>query len=264
VSRSFTDPAVRDRLIALAATALLAAAVTAAAEPPERRGGDRDLPASSAPAPARDTVVDLLLQVERLQTELRQLRGQVETQAFEIERLKAKQRDLTADIDRRLREGERGRGAAGSGEDAVPAVPGRKPAAPSAEEQKAYDQAFALLKQGQYERAAKALQDFLARHPDGALAANARYWLGESRYVVKNFREAMTEFRRVLKDHPDSDKAPDALLKVGYVHLELGEADKATQALADVIKRYPNTRAARSAEERLARLKKADKPKAAR
>ena len=121
-----------------------------------------------------------------------------------------------------------------------------------------------MLKQGQYERASKALQAFLAKYPKGALAANARYWLGESHYVVKNFREALADFRRVLKDHPDSDKAPDALLKIGYVHQELGEVDKAREALADVVKRYPNTRAARSAGERLAQLKKPAKAKAAR
>ena len=97
------------------------------AEPPERRGADRDS-APAAGAPARETVVDLLLQVDRLQTELRQLRGQVETQGHEIERLKAKNRDLAADLDRRLRELERHRGGAAVGDDAT-ATPGRKPAA---------------------------------------------------------------------------------------------------------------------------------------
>ncbi len=244
------------RLTVLLWSALLVAG-TATAEPPERRGRDLET-APAAATPARETMVDLLLQVDRLQTELRQLRGQVETQGHEIERLKAKNRDLTADIDRRLRELERARGSAG------PDAPAGPPAVSSAEEQKDYDRAFAVLKQGQYERASKALQAFLAKYPKGALAANARYWLGESHYVVKNFREALADFRRVLKDHPDSDKAPDALLKIGYVHQELGEVDKAREALADVVKRYPNTRAARSAGERLAQLKKPGKAKAAR
>lgn len=234
----------------------------ARAEPPERRGGDRDTAAPAAGAPARETVVDLLLQVDRLQTELRQLRGQVETQGHEIERLKARNRDLAADLDRRLRELEQNRAGAPAGDGAPARTPGRKPPATSAEEQKHYDRAFALLKQAQYERAARDFQDFLAKYPEAALAANARYWLGESRYVVKNYREALVEFRRVFKDHPDSDKAPDALLKIGYVHQELGEVDKAREALADVVRRYPNTRAARSAEERLALLKNPAKTKA--
>lgn len=236
----------------------------ACAEPPERRGGERESAAPAAGAPARETIVDLLLQVERLQTELRQLRGQVETQGHEIERLKAKNRDLAADLDRRLRELEQNRGTTPAGDDAPAKTPGRKPAPLSAEEQKHYDRAFALLKQLHYERAAKEFQNFLAKYPDGALAANARYWLGESRYVVKNYRAALVEFRRVLKDHPDSDKAPDALLKVGYVQQELGETDAARQTLADVIRRHPNTSAARSAEERLARMKKPAKAKAVR
>ncbi len=250
------------RLTAVVLSVLVATGA-AWAEPPERRGGDRDS-APAAGAPARETVVDLLLQVDRLQTELRQLRGQVETQGHEIERLKAKNRDLAADLDRRLRELEQNRAGTPAGDDAPANTAGRRPSAPSAEEQKHYDRAFALLKQGQYERAARDLQDFLAKYPGGTLAANARYWLGESRYVVKNYREALVEFRRVLKEYPDSDKSPDALLKVGYVLQELGEVDTARKTLADVIKRYPNTRAARSAEERLARLKQPTKAKATR
>ncbi len=242
------------RLTVVALSILFATGVSRA-EPPERRGGDRDSTSPVAGAPARETVVDLLLQVDRLQTELRQLRGQVETQGHEIERLKAKNRDLAADLDRRLRELEQNRAGTPAGDGAPAKMPGRKPAPLTAEEQKHYDRAFALLKQAHYERAAKDFQGFLAKYPDGALAANARYWLGESRYVVKNYREALVEFRRVLKDHPDSDKLPDALLKVGYVLQELGEVDPARKTLADVIKRYPNTRAARSAEERLARMK---------
>jgi len=228
------------------------------AEPPERRGGDRAT-AASAIAPARDTVVDLLLQVERLQTELRQLRGQVETQAHEIDRLKSKNRDLAADLDRRLRELERGRsGAAATGDSPpTPAASDKKPAPPTTEEQKTYDRAFALLKQGRYEQAAKALRAFLARYPQGMLAGNARYWLGESRYVVRSFRDALEEFKRVPRDHPDSDKVADARLKIGLTYIELGQLDQARAALADVSKHHPNTQAARNAEARLARLKKA-------
>lgn len=211
-----------------------------------------------APASAsREVLADLLQQLESLQAELRSLRGQVEVQANEIERLKTRQRDLLADIDRRVIELER-RGTAAEAAPAPAAGDSASaPAAPaSAPEQQDYDAAFNLLKQGNYDRAIKAFREFLARHPQSRLRDNAQYWLGEACYVKRDFRKALTEFNRLLSDYPQSLKAPDALLKIGYSHYELGEWAKAREHFNRVIARYPGQPAARSAEQRLAKMKK--------
>jgi tol-pal system protein YbgF len=216
--------------------------------------------AAEAPDPSRETLADLLLQVDTMQNELRKLRGQVEVQANEIERLKTRQRELIADIDRRVQELERRRGAAapieattaGSASAPAPTVN----AANAVQEQQDYDAAFGLLKQGFYERAAKGFRDFIAKYPQSNLRDNAQYWLGESYYVVRNFRQAAEEFSKVVKDHPKSPKAPDAMLKSGYSHYELGEWAKARESLSQVTALYPGTTAAKSAEQRLAKMKK--------
>ncbi|MDX1824628.1 MAG: YbgF trimerization domain-containing protein, partial [Thiohalomonadales bacterium] len=52
-------------------------------------------------------LVDLLLKVESLQTELQQLQGQNEEQLHALQELKQRQRDLYIDIDRRLLQLER-------------------------------------------------------------------------------------------------------------------------------------------------------------
>lgn len=209
----------------------------------------------------REALADMLLQLEQAQAELRELRGKVEVQAHEVEALKARQRDLIADIDRRLSELER-RGAAPAEGPAREAGAGTPAAvadtAPTnlAQEQQEYDAAFALLKQGQYERASKRFRDFIKAHPKSPLADNAQYWVGESAYVVRNFKQALSEFSKVVQAHPDSPKAPDALLKVGYCYYELADWAKARETLDQVIARFPNTPAARSAEQRLAKMKK--------
>ncbi len=233
----------------------------------EASPGGRSLPpvvelgvgGAPATAPSREALADLLQQLESLQTELRRLRGQVELQNNEIERLKARQRDLLADIDRRVSELER-RPAAAAG----PAVPGAEittssaaaGAASSAQEQQAYEAAFNLMKQGHYDRATKGFHDFIAKYPQSALRDNAQYWLGEAYYVVRDFRKALTEFTRLMDEHPKSPKAPDALLKIGYCQYELGDRAKARDALNQVIARYPGQPAAKSAEQRLAKMKK--------
>ena len=60
----------------------------------------------------------------------------------------------------------------------------------------------------------------------------------------------------MLQAHPDSPKAPDAMLKVGYCYYELADWAKARETLNQVLTRFPNTPVARSAEQRLAKMKK--------
>lgn len=252
------------RRLLLPVLALALAAPAGALEPleplPDRRAvrSTAATGTASTSAATRETLAELLMQIEALTAEVRQLRGQVEVQANEIERMKARERDLNADFDRRLRELER-RPAAAEPAVAEPAVAGPAPKAAttiSAEEQAAYDAAFRLLKQGQYERAAKSFREYIAKYPRGGLTDNAQYWLGEANYVVRNYKAALEEFNKVLTDYPGSRKAPDALLKIGYTHLELGEATKGRDALMQVSARYPNSDAAKAAQDRLAKLKK--------
>ena len=230
--------------------------------------------ASERPA-TRATLVDLLLQLEALQRELRALRGQVEVQNHELEQMKRRERNLISDFDRRLRTLER-RGVApapytSSRPTTVPprtvgptppvalVPPPIAPAVPlsaAAQEQQDYDAAFNLLKQGYYERAAKSFREFIQKYSHGALADNAQYWVGEASYVVRNFRVALEEFKKVLTDYPTSTKVPDSLLKIGYSHYELGACDQARTTLSQVIARYASTTVAKSAEIRLEKMKK--------
>jgi tol-pal system protein YbgF len=243
------------------ARAFLVLAVSTAATPvaAEDRPPDRRAVAAkpaAAESATRSTLLDLLGQLEQLQTEVRQLRNTVEVQGHELEQLKGRQRSLYDDLDKRLRESER-RGTAAAL--AAPVTTG--PAAPAtaraitAPQQQEYDAAFELMKQGLYDRAVKAFRAFLAKYPDSGLADNAQYWIAEGNYVLRNYKLALEEFTKVL-NAPQSPKVPDALLKVGYVHYELGAYDKARKTLTEVQERYPGTSVAKLAGVRLDKMKK--------
>ncbi len=73
---------------------------------------------------------------------------------------------------------------------------------------------------------------------------------------MRNFRLALGEFKKVEEQYPNSRKLPDAMLKIGYTHYELGEWAKARRYLQEVVNRYPNTRNANSANARLRVMKK--------
>lgn len=190
-------------------------------------------------------MLDLQRQIEALQGEVRRLRGELEQAQFQAESAKTQQRDLYADLDRRLQAVET-RGAAPAG------VAGT--AARGAGDREAYQAALDSLKTRDYARAEQQLRDFPTRYPQSALLDNAKYWLGETLYVQRKYPEALQAFQRVVREHPESGKVPDALLKAGYAEYELKRYREARDFLNRVVTTYPDAVAATGARERLARM----------
>ena len=205
----------------------------------------------------RKTVLGLLQQIDQLQSQVRQLRDSVEVQGHDLQVLESRQRDLISDLDRRVTALEAHAAApAGAAGGAAQGATASAPAATTPAQQKDYDAAFDLMKQGYYERAIKAFRAFIVKYPDAALADNAQYWIAEGNYVMRNYKLALEEFQKVLAKYPNSTKAPDAALKVGYVQYELGAFGKARKSLNAVIAQYPNSTVSQLAATRLAKMQK--------
>jgi tol-pal system protein YbgF len=204
-------------------------------------------------------LLDLQRQVEALQAEVRRLRGELEEAQHEAKSAKDQQRDLYADVDRRLGALESHASAATappatgtSGVPGVPGVPGAAvPAAAPVGDRDAYQAALDRLKAKDYDGAEKTLRDFATAYPQSALKDNAIYWLGETYYVEKRYGDAIAAFERVVREYPDSRKVPDALLKIGYAHYELKRYREAREALGRILQRYADAAAAGPARERL-------------
>lgn len=92
-----------------------------------------------------------------------------------------------------------------------------------------YNYAFTLMRQSKYSEAEAALREFLESHGDDELAANARYWLGETFYVRNDFRSAAQTFIEGYRKNPKGAKAPDTLMKLG---MSLSKLDKKNEACA--------------------------------
>lgn len=238
----------------------LAPGVHAEDRTPERRAVAR---ATGSDSTLRETVLELLRQIETLQEEVKQLRNTTEVQGHEIEQLKSRQRTLYDDLDKRLREAERRGVSAAPTPGAAPETTLSAPAtataaAPrvtTATEQQEYDAAFALMKQGLYDRTIKAYREFLVKHPGSGLADNAQYWIAHSYYMLLNYKLALEEFTKV-QGYAQSPKIPDAQLMIGYCQYELGAYAKARKALTEVQERYPGTANAKKAATRLDKMKK--------
>lgn len=201
---------------------------------------------------ASGSLVELTMQVDELQRQAADLQGRTEALEYDAEGTAARQRDLYVDLDDRLQNLERSMQTV-SVLDGGSLAPGQLPV-PGGSDRDNYQAAFELLKEQRYEQAAMAFQQFLVSFPDSQLADNALYWLAESYYVTDRFEDALTQFQSVISRFPRSRKVPDALLKIGYSNYELQRWDSARGALRRVQEDYPDTTAARLAEQRLNRM----------
>lgn len=101
-----------------------------------------------------------------------------------------------------------------------------------------YEQAFTLLRERQYENAGAAFGDFLERWPEHELAANARYWLGETWYVRNNFERAARIFAEAYQKDTKGSKAPDNLLKLALSLNGMGKKNEACLTLAQLDREF--------------------------
>ncbi len=189
------------------------------------------------------SLLELAQKDDALQGELRALRGQLEVLQHGIDSLRNQQRDLYADLDKRIQ----------SLENSKSVVAGNH-VAPQVNDRDAYQNAFNLLKDGKYPEAADGFSGFLTAYPQSGLLDNAQYWLGEARYVLKDYAQAQRDFQKVLDVYPESAKLPDAMLKLGYAQYELKNYRDARITLQRVAEQYADANAGKLAQQRLARM----------
>jgi tol-pal system protein YbgF len=108
-----------------------------------------------------------------------------------------------------------------------------------------YQRALRQTRGRRFAEAAATFEAMLAENPQGSLAPNARYWLGECHYARGDFDGALLEFQRGLMDYPTSAKAPDYLLKMSYSQSRLGDGPGAMESMRVLLERFPDSNSAR-------------------
>jgi tol-pal system protein YbgF len=179
-------------------------------------------------------------QFEAMRSELANLRGEKEQLTQDLKR----QQDSAKVVSERLRKFEPSKVTL----DGVEFM--AEPA-----EAKAYEDAFAVFRQGDFVTAANAFSDFTRRYPRSGYGVAALFWLGNAQYANRDCKEAIKNFSTLLARAPDHARAPESLLSVANCQLELKDTKAARKTLTDLVKSYPQTEAATAATERLAKLK---------
>lgn len=119
-----------------------------------------------------------------------------------------------------------------------------------------YQYALDLYFKGNIEESRKLFVEFLKKYPDSDLYGNAIFWAGQTFYAEKKYKDAIDVWEIFLKKCDEGKikkcvKYPDAMLKLGYSYLELGDKEKAKTYLEDLIKKFPDTEPATLAKKKL-------------
>lgn len=209
-------------------------------------------------APSAQAAAQMEIRLQQMETQIRELTGRVEQQVYEINQLKQEIQTLENMKAAPVAETP----SRGSGQIAVPerdpmapvqtnplnldikppAIAGMKTSVPGGGTTDAtalYEQAFAHVKSQNYDQAQQGFEAFLENHPDHVLAANAKYWLGETYYVRGEFKKSARIFAEGFQNYPESAKAPDILLKLGMSLAGMDKQREACVALSQVAIKFP-------------------------
>ncbi len=190
------------------------------------------------------SILDLNGQIEGLKGELARMRGSHEQLARDVAEVQKRQRDLAQASDDRIARLE----------PIKVALDGQEfTAAP--EEKRSYDEALAVMRTGDFDKALAAFAAFQRRYPGSGYAEAARFWTANALYGKRDYKEAVAAFRAFVNAAPKHPRAPEALLALANSQAEMKDRPGARKTLDELIKTYPQSEAAQAGKERLATLK---------
>lgn len=224
--------------------------------------------ASAGPSGNGDVLFNLYQDVQQLRKDVRSLRGEIQEVRHKLQQRKKRQRDLYVSLNKRLKALEQKLGMKAVSGGSSSAVGGQSAQSSSKQTdknkqdsrrkqnaKKAYNKAFATLSAGKFAKAETAFEQFVQSNPHSEYTDNAWYWLGNTRYIARDYETAIKALQHVSDDFPNSNKMPAAIYKIGVIRNEQGKMERARTKLQEVIQTYPKSNAADLARKQLDAMK---------
>jgi tol-pal system protein YbgF len=126
------------------------------------------------------------------------------------------------------------------------------PAVPDADT--LYKSGLSSYNGGQYQLAVQSFQEFLQYYGDSELASNAQFYIAECYYSQGDYKKAVEEYNKCIEQYPKGNKVAAAQLKKGYALLALDKQSAGIRELRSLIQRFPSSREADLARQRLKKL----------
>jgi tol-pal system protein YbgF len=195
-------------------------------------------------AALKRALLDLQTQIDTQKSDQSALRGKLEQLLKDITDLQLKQKDVLQTVDTRLSKFE-----------PIKVVLDGLEFQADPTEKKEFEATLLVFRTGDFAAAQISLLNFLRRYPTSGYASSALFWLGNAQYATKDYKESIVNFRKLLSIAPEHTRAPEAMLAISNCLVELKDVKAAKKAMEDLVKQYPNSEAAQTAKDRLARLR---------
>jgi tol-pal system protein YbgF len=195
------------------------------------------------------SLLDMNAQLEQLRSDAAKQRGSEEVLARDVAELQRRQKDMQSSVDERVRKLE-----------PQSVTLDGKTFKADADEKRDFDDAVGRLRGADFAGGAAGLQSLLQRNPNTGYKESIRYWLGNAHYGLRDYKEAIANFKALVDQSPDHSRAPEALLSIANCQVELKDNDAARKTLEQVIKQYPQAEAAATARDRLLTMPPASVP----
>ncbi len=229
-------------------------------------------PVTAAATPEAPSMMwNLYQQVQRLEQEVRSLRGRLEGHDQQLDQVQNDLKNRFTDLDQRLVAAQTASDApnrtdlATSAATPEPVNPTTAPsvtAAGPAADQRDYLAAYDAYKTGGAAKAIEPMRAFIDRYPNSSHIANANYWLGEF-YLANNppdFARARGQFERVVQQYPGTAKVPAALYRLATLADVDGRRSEALRLMTRLDREFADSKEAGFARTYLKTHSSAAKP----
>jgi tol-pal system protein YbgF len=110
---------------------------------------------------------------------------------------------------------------------------------PSNSAKDAYDLAYGYILRRDYALAEASFRAFIEQHAGDRNVPTATHWYGEALYQQRKYNEAAEVFLGVYNKYPQSQRAPDSILRLGQSLAQLGNKGAACGSFGAVLSKYP-------------------------
>jgi tol-pal system protein YbgF len=117
-----------------------------------------------------------------------------------------------------------------------------------------YSQGLSYYNGGQWDLSIQAFNDYLKYYKDTDRASNAQFYIGECYYSQGDYNRAIQAYDLCSEKYPTGNKAAAAQLKKGFSLLALDQKTAGIRELRSLIQRFPDSREADLARQRLKKL----------
>ena len=193
---------------------------------------------------------DLYYQLQVLQAELRDLRGELEEQKYLLQTLERDHQDRYVELDKRLsslNEDPLAQFAQTEDPSQRTEIVDSSTIESKGSERDQYGMAIDLMRARKFQEAISSFQALIETFPNGRYTANCFYWLGELFVATGDKELGRQNFMQVINLYPDNQKVPDALYKLGRIYIDLGDMDVGQRYLNRVMENHPESSAAKLA-----------------